>query len=65
MNSLNGTIPQSLFNLTLLQTWYFDSNAFSGTLPDLFGSLIHLKFLYPILFHCNESPLGVIKTYEM
>eukprot|EP00957_Ditylum_brightwellii_P203476 15334768-Ditylum_brightwellii.AAC.1 len=45
-NSISGTIPASVLEMTNLQTLSLTRNAFSGLIPKGLGTLQYLRFLY-------------------
>lgn len=45
-NSLSGTIPSTLGQLSQLEIFYLSSNSLSGTIPSSLGQLLQLQDLY-------------------
>jgi len=45
-NNLNGTIPETLFELDKLQVVYFSNNSLSGSIPSNYGNAAALQDLY-------------------
>jgi hypothetical protein len=45
-NEIGGPIPESLGNLSLLQSLYLSGNKFNGRIPPELGNLTNLKYLY-------------------
>ena len=61
INSLTGTIPSELGNLTELTTLYLDRNTLSGSIPPELGNLtnlIYLRLYYNSLSGSIPSELG-------
>lgn len=54
-NSINGTIPNDLGNLTNLVSLDLYLNNFQGPIPDSLGRLTKLRFLYVLLFSLSYS----------
>jgi Leucine-rich repeat (LRR) protein len=46
-NNLNGTLPEEIGNMTLLEKLYLNGNRFSGSIPAAIGEISNLRKFLP------------------